>query len=277
MNDFNQNKDMMLGYTVNEKYPNIYCFSTTRHGGVSQGNYASMNCTQYTGDNIRHIQQNQELLRSRLPQGVQELIIPFQTHSTNVLPIDKNFLRLTPEERTEKLQQTDALITDEPGICICISTADCIPLLLYDTKQQVTAAIHAGWKGTAAKIVPKTIGEMTKQYGTCAADIVACVGPGISVDAYEVGNEVITFFEKAGLDPAQIAVWHRQKKKYHLNLPLANKIQLQDAGVLADNIYDCGICTYQHCEDFFSARRLGIHSGRILSGIIIQKKGTNHV
>ena len=277
MNDFNQNKDMMLGYTVNEKYPNIYCFSTTRHGGVSQGNYASMNCTIYTGDNIRHIRQNQELLRSRLPQGVQELIIPFQTHSTNVLPIDKNFLRLTPEERTEKLQQTDALITDEPGICICISTADCIPLLLYDTKQQVTAAIHAGWKGTAAKIVPKTIGEMTKQYGTCAADIVACVGPGISVDAYEVGNEVITFFEKAGLDPTQIAVWHRQKKKYHLNLPLANKIQLQDTGVLADNIYDCGICTYQHCEDFFSARRLGIHSGRILSGIIIQKKGTNHV
>lgn len=271
MNSLNPNKDTMLGYAVNETYPNIYCFSTTRHGGVSQGNYASMNCTAYTGDDPRHVLQNLDLLRSRLPRETRDIIIPYQTHSTNVLHVDQNFLRLSAEERTERLQRTDALITGEPGICLCISTADCIPILLYDARRQVTAAVHAGWKGTVAGIVPKTIREMARQFGTCASDLVACVGPGISVHAYEVGKEVIATFGQAGFDPAQIAVWHERKEKYHLDLPLVNKLQLQDCGVAAGNIHDCGICTYRQHETFFSARRLGIQSGRILSGIIILK------
>ena len=121
----------MLGYELLASYLGISCFVTTRHGGCSQGNYASLNCTPYTGDEAEAVRRNQEIVCSSLPQRPQELVIPFQTHGTKALVIDGTYLHATAEERHSMLQGIDALITREPGCCICISTADCIPILLY--------------------------------------------------------------------------------------------------------------------------------------------------
>ena len=120
----------MLGYEILTPYSGISCFVTTRWGGCSEGNYATFNCTPYTGDDTECVKQNQDILCSSLPQRPKELIIPFQTHGVQSQVIDKKFLQASERERHILLQDIDALITREPGCCICISTADCIPILL---------------------------------------------------------------------------------------------------------------------------------------------------
>ena len=262
-------KKRMLEYGLNRSCPGIFCFSTTRHGGVSTDAYASLNCTPYTGDDRDCVRRNQELLLSSLPQRPQELIIPWQTHGTRVLTIDSGFLSAGEEQRHALLQGVDALVTDLPGICLCISTADCIPVLLYDKKHQAIAAVHAGWRGTVNFIIEHALERMHILYGTDGADIFAVIGPGISLDAFEVGDEVYEAFRLAGFPMERIA---RKQEKWHLDLWEANRLQLLDFGVPSAAIETASICTYTHCEDFFSARRLGIRSGRMLSGIMLNPK-----
>ena len=265
----------MLGYEVLAPYPDISCFVTTRHGGCSTGNYASYNCTPYTGDDADCVRKNRELLCAALPVRPQELIIPFQTHGTDSLIIDDTYLNATHSERQAMLQGIDALITRMPGCCICISTADCIPVLLYDRQRRIVAAVHAGWRGTVNRILTKTLHRMQSAYGTEGTDVIACIGPGISLDSFEVGDEVYEAFRTENFPMEYISVWKPETHKYHIDLWAANRLQLSDFGVPPRQIENAGICTYRQHEDFFSARRLGIKSGRILSGIMLngQEKG----
>ena len=180
--------------------------------------------------------------------------------------IDDTFLIKGITERKEALEGVDALITDRKGECLCISTADCVPVLCYDRKRKAIAAIHAGWKGTVARIVSKTLEAMAAEYGTQGEDITACIGPSISLSAFEVGDEVYDKFRNEGFDMEQIAV---RQDKWHIDLWKANRMQLEGFGVKPENIQTAGICTWTDNQDFFSARRQGIASGRILSGIML--------
>ena len=247
----------------------VTAFSTTRNGGVSKGDYASMNCTPYTGDDIEAVQRNQQLLCTALHIEKEQLIIPYQTHSVNALVIDKEFLQQNAEKRNEQLQNIDALITQEKGVCLCVSTADCTPILLYDRKQQVIAAIHAGWRGSVNYIVRKTLEQMNRLYNTQGEDIFAAIGPCIGFDAFEVGDEVYDAFKQNDFPMEYISGWKYETHKWHIDLQMANSVQLIDFGVPTEQIDICDICTFTHYEKFFSARRLGIKSGRILSGIFM--------
>ena len=247
----------------------VTAFSTTRNGGVSKGDYASMNCTPYTGDDIEAVQRNQQLLCTALHIEKEQLIIPYQTHSVNALVIDKEFLQQNAEKRNEQLQNIDALITQEKGVCLCVSTADCTPILLYDRKQQVIAAIHAGWRGSVNYIVRKTLEQMQHLYNTQGEDIFAAIGPCIGFDAFEVGDEVYDAFKQNDFPIEYISGWKPETHKWHIDLQMANSVQLIDFGVPTEQIDICDICTFTHYEKFFSARRLGIKSGRILSGIFM--------
>ena len=247
----------------------VTAFSTTRNGGVSKGDYASMNCTPYTGDDIEAVQRNQQLLCTALHIEKEQLIIPYQTHSVNALVIDKEFLQQNAEKRNEQLQNIDALITQEKGVCLCVSTADCTPILLYDRKQQVIAAIHAGWRGSVNYIVRKTLEQMNRLYNTQGEDIFAAIGPCIGFDAFEVGDEVYDAFKQNNFPVEYISGWKPETHKWHIDLQMANSVQLIDFGVPTEQIDICDICTFTHYEKFFSARRLGIKSGRILSGIFM--------
>ena len=248
----------------------ITAFSTTRNGGVSKGDYASMNCTPYTGDDLEAVQRNQQLLCTALHIEKEQLIIPYQTHSVNALVIDKEFLQQNAEKRNEQLQNIDALITQEKGVCLCVSTADCTPILLYDRKQQVIAAIHAGWRGSVNYIVRKTLEQMNRLYNTQGEDIFAAIGPCIGFDAFEVGDEVYDAFKQNDFPMEYISGWKYETHKWHIDLQMANSVQLIDFGVPTEQIDICDICTFTHYEKFFSARRLGIKSGRILSGIFMK-------
>ena len=242
----------------------IVAFSTTRNGGCSTGNYASFNANYFCNDNPEHVAQNRRLLCAELGIDTSRLIVPHQIHKTAVLNADDEFLSLKADEQKEKLEGIDALITDRNKVCIAVSTADCVPILLHDKRRKVVAAIHSGWRGTVQNIISATISEMRKHYESEAIDITAQIGPSISVDSFEVGDEVYEAFEKAGFDMNEIAERHA---KWHINLWEACKIQLKQCGVATDNIHIANICTLKN-KEFFSARRQGIDSGRILNGIM---------
>lgn len=261
----------MLGYELLSMYPNISHFVTTRKGGIGTGNYTSFNCSPYCRDQEETVKCNQELLRQGLSQNDIKLIIPQQTHGADICVIDEAFLNSSEEEQRKQLNSKDAVVTNQRGCCVCISTADCVPLLLYDRKKHVVAAIHAGWRSTVSYIVTKTLQLMQEVYKTKGEDVIATIGPSISLISFEVGEEVYKAFEMVGFDMDRISYWDQDSGKPHINLQEANRMQLIDFGIPQNQIELANICTYIHHEEFFSARRLGIDSGRMLSGIMIHQ------
>ena len=259
----------LLIYDLPASQGRVVAFSTTREGGCSTGAYASLNCTAYTGDNPACVERNQQLLRDMLPYPPQELVIPYQTHGTSCLTIDETYLNASAEQKQKMLQGVDALTTNHADICLCISTADCIPVLIYDQTHHAAAAIHAGWRGTVQRIVSQTLQQMQQRYGTEGKGCIACIGPGILLQAFETGDEVYEAFAAAEFPMSQLSYRHPSTQKYHLDLPAANLLQLQEFGIPIAQIEQSGICTYTQHDRFFSARRLGIKSGRILSGIML--------
>ncbi|MBR4187208.1 MAG: peptidoglycan editing factor PgeF [Bacteroidaceae bacterium] len=191
---------------------------------------------------------------------LEDLALPRQVHSDNVLWM----------KEAGRPEATDAVITDQPGLCVCVKTADCIPVLLYDTRQRIVAAVHAGWRGTVARIVQKTIEKMKP---LCPTDLHAIIGPGISLEWFEVGNEVYEAFKAAGFPMERIAPLQTSPQgkdlKWHLDLWEANKWLLEEMGV--SDIYIEGTCT-RASENFYSARRETINTGRNYNGILINEE-----
>ena len=286
----------------------VIAFSTTRHGGCSTDhsalpprnakNYASFNINRFCGDAEEHIRKNREALCRLLGIDDARLLMPHQVHEAKVAKIDEMLLARSEEQRCEALEGYDALMTDLKGVCIGVSTADCIPLLLYDKTHHAVCAVHAGWRGTVKRIVVKAVEAMTEAYGTLPQQLVAQIGPGIHLDSFEVGDEVYKAFSEAGFDMEQISkkfpssdsgsrsAFGRllptgRKKffthhsslityKWHIDLPECNRQQLIAAGLQPQNIQVSPVCTFQQANDYFSARRLGINSGRIFTGILMK-------
>ena len=244
--------------------PGVVAFSTTRRGGCSKGHYASFNINRYCGDREEDIQANRQALCQELGITDDHLIMPHQVHLTNVLTVDEAFLSLNPIGRLEALEGFDALMTNLRDVCIGVSTADCIPVLLYDSEHQAVCAIHAGWRGTVKRIVVKAIEGMKATYGTQPQQLVAQIGPGIHLHNFEVGDEVYETFHQEGFHMEGIS---KKYEKWHIDLPECNRQQLLAAGLQPQSIHVSPVCTFQHSEDYFSARRLGINSGRIFTGI----------
>ena len=248
----------------------IVAFSTRR--GEGEGAYDAFNITHYCGDTPQHVAACREELCREL--GIEDscLLLPRQTHGNKVARIDAEFMSLDKAAQTEALDGVDAVVTALRGICIGVSTADCIPLLLHDTRLNVVAAVHAGWRGTVAAIAAKCIETMQEYYGCQCSDIRAIIAPGISLEAFEVGDEVDTAFADAGFAMERIARRYPTANggtKWHIDLWEANRLQLIALGIPCGNIHVAGICTWEQHREFFSARRLGINSGRIFSGIMV--------
>lgn len=247
--------------------PEVVAFSTTRHGGCSTGAYASLNVNAWCGDAPEHVEANRRLLCHNLGISTARLIMPHQTHGTEIRQIAPEMLTLPQEVRQMLLEGVDAVMTNVKGVCIGVSTADCIPLLIHDPGHHAICAVHAGWRGTAESIARRAIAAMARAYGSHPSDLKAVIGPGISIDAFEVGDEVYAQFEAKGFCMADIAVRH---DKWHINLPLCNQLQLIAMGVPQESVTMSDICTYGNARTYFSARRLGTASGRIFNGIMMR-------
>jgi len=161
------------------------------------------------------------------------------------------------------------LITNQPGLFVCVQTADCVPVLLYDPQKKVVSAIHAGWKGTVSKIVLKTVQKMTDQFGCQPSDIIAGIGPSIHIHAYEVGPEVVEMVKNNFSNSSALLKPSLNAGRAYLDLWEANQTALMEAGIPEENIEVMGLCSFEHADLFYSARRDGADTGRMVSGIRI--------
>ena len=245
----------------------VTAFSTTRHGGYSQGNYGEFNVNLYCGDEPEAIARNRRLLCKELAVAEDRLVMPHQVHDTGVSQIGKTFFMLSEEIRKQVLEGIDALITNIKHICIGVSTADCIPIIIYDPEHHAAGVVHSGWRGTVANITGRVVTSMQMAYQSKPELLKAVIGPGISLKNFEVGDEVYEAFADAGYPMEQIS---EKQEKWHIDLFACCRLQLEATGIKAENIEESGICTYDNVEDFFSARKLGIASGRILTGIVLK-------
>ena len=257
---------------------NVTAFSTLRfstsapieHDLPAQP-YAGWNICPYSGENSKTIAKNRAELYQKSGTNPQNLIFPKQTHSSNVIKIDTCFLALDKEKQTKILNGVDGLITQIPDITLGIFTADCMAVFLFDPIQKAVGLVHSGWKGTIQRITEQAIRQMQMDYGTRPCDILTAVGPHISARNYEVGKEVIEAFASAGFDIRRISQSSDRPGHYLLSLSAAIRQSLVSAGVQRKNIQISRLCTYQHPERFFSARRLGAQSGRTLHCIRLNR------
>ena len=243
----------------------VRAFSSTRHGGFSKGHYAAFNINHYCGDCDEDISKNRALLCQLLGIDEARLVMPHQVHQTEVVTIGKAFLELSPEDQKARLEGVDALMTDMAEVCIGVSTADCIPILLYDKTHHASCAIHAGWRGTVKRIVEKAVAQMASVYGSRPTDMLAQIGPGIHLESFEVGDEVYEAFANEGFTKEAVMMG----PKWHIDLPECNRQQLLATGIPSIQINVSPIDTFQQYDLYFSARRLGINSGRIFTGILM--------
>lgn len=265
----NKDYNSLLEYETLRKYESLIAFTTTIEGGVSEGNYTSFNLGEYSGDDLQSVVANRNKLADMLNISIDKLFLPYQTHEDNICIVDSDFLSKNSEQQKRLLNGIDAVITNQKGAFIGVGTADCVPVLIYDPVQKVLAAVHAGWRGTVAKLVVKTISAMVNNFGCDTSNLIAAVGPSISLPHFEVGDEVVEKFVEVGFSLSEIGQKNITSNKWHLDLWEANRILLLKAGLLADNIEVSNLCTYSNAELFFSARRQTIHSGRILTGGLI--------
>jgi len=262
-----------------------------RHGGVSTlAGQRVLNLGPVEWDTEANVAKNRLLFLAALAgsekaAGKLRLVTLKQIHSDAI-----HVVHAPPARQL----QGDALITATPGLTIAVQTADCIPILLADPKRRVVAAVHAGWRGTVARIVMKTLGRMQMLYGTRPSDVRAALGPGVGRCCYPVGLEVVQKFhaqfatardwfdgpfdQLTSDDTPNPLQWLNRMPPGHqpppptanLDLIAANRWQLCEAGVPPRHISDSGLCTTCNVRTLFSYRAEGGHTGRLLGAIAIK-------
>lgn len=239
-----------------KSHKNIVHFITTKEGWVSG------NKPRFTGDEEHEYAEFRKELAVSGEWETTQFVFPRQTHSDHVEVVQQiNPLPAIPD--------TDALITNQPGLFVCVQTADCVPVLVYDPVKRVVAAIHAGWKGTVSKIAGKTVRRMVETYGSNPTDLVVGIGPSIHMHAYEVGPEVVSLVENNFRNTGALLKPSLKTGHAYFDLWEANKTVLGEAGIPEENIEIMGLCSFEHPDLFYSARRDGTDTGRMVSGIAL--------
>jgi YfiH family protein len=261
----------------------VHGFST-RVGGVSKldgKRVLNLGFTEW--DARENVKENRARLQAAVGAKDLKLVSLLQFHSDAILHFET-----APTEPS----RGDAAVTKSAGLLLAVQTADCVPILLVDPKNRAVAAVHAGWRGTLARIVEKAIGRMQMQFGSRAADLLAAIGPAIGGCCYEVGTEVAAAFSgqfanaaeffdelRTGDEPNPLQ-WlnmmppgHQPPpKKVLLDLRKANRSQLEAAGVAAANIFVSDLCTGCQRDLLFSYRKEGAQSGRMMAVVGIQTR-----
>lgn len=222
------------------------------------------------GKDWDEIRRNRQELADCVGIDIRNLVTAHQIHSANVAIVTCREAGRGAMDMESRLPDIDAMITNQEGICLMALSADCVPVLLYDPVARAIAAIHAGWRGTAAKIVEETVRMMQEKFGCKPGHILAGIGPSIGPCCFEVGQEVADVFRD--LLPGVTDLVHSAvtANKCRVDLWEANRQELLAAGLKADNIEIAGLCSVCHSDRFFSYRRDGKEAGRFGAGIALR-------
>jgi YfiH family protein len=260
----------------------LHGFSTVPGGVSTLGTEKILNLSFTDWDTRENVLANRKKFQIALGAEKFPLINLKQIHSAVIWPFSA-----APNEPCKG----DASLTKTPGLLLGVQTADCVPTLLVDPKKRAVAAVHAGWRGTLARILEKTVGELVANYNSKPSDLLAVIGPSIGPCCYEVGAELVAqfttqfadaadYFDEArtGEEPNPLQWLNRMPPGHqppppnvHLDLPKANRSQLLAAGLREKNIFSSNLCTACYPSLFFSYRKQGPRSGRLLSAIGIKK------
>jgi len=235
----------------------LACF-TTRHGGISSAPYDACNLAFHVGDNPEDVLKNHDLLADHLGYDRNSLVHMRQIHSDRIVIIDATHRFDTPP-------QCDALITNRPNTPLMVMSADCTPVLVYDTRNSAIGAIHAGRAGALNEILPKTLLAMNAEYGTTADDIIVILGPSIHGCCYEVNEEIAT---EAAVKGHLNALLRNEERKVFLDVNTILLNQLDSLGIRRESIELIDHCTSCRHDTYFSYRADTNHTGRI-AGIIM--------
>ena len=245
----------------------VEAFSTTR--GVVDGRnaYSGVNLCDYVGDDALRVLDARLTLAMQLGVDLDDLVMPRQTHSCRVAVIDEQFRSMDIDNQEAALEGVDALVTSLRGVVIGVNTADCVPIVLIDGQAGVVAVAHAGWRGTVGRIAEAVVNEMCR-HGANASRIQAVMGPSICQECFEVGDEVVDALRQAHFNLDAIVKRNAATGKAHIDLRAANRAVLLAAGVPVNQIVISRHCSRCEHDRFFSARRLGIDSGRTFTGVL---------
>ena len=237
----------------------------TRLGGISEEDYASLNISFREGDLESMVLQNWNRLAMAFAIPLDNFITLNQVHGNDIFVI-KPYGDYLP---TDKTLNYDAMVTTRQNLAICIKTADCVPVLMVDRAQKIIAAVHAGWKSTAAGISAKVIRLLLERYNTDPQNLLVAIGPSIGPCCFEIAEDAAESFRvhedyEFFLSPGE------KQKKWIVDLPEANRRQIINCGVSEDNIDLASLCTSCRQDLFFSHRGSGGITGRQLNFIMLK-------
>ncbi|MGN0469700.1 MAG: peptidoglycan editing factor PgeF [Acutalibacteraceae bacterium] len=243
---------------------------STRTGGVSTGEFKSMNLNFKRGDDPEKVTENYKIFCKAAGFDYNTLVSSSQDHNTFVRSVTKKDCGIGIY-REHDIQSVDALITNEPDVTLVTHYADCTPLFFADPVKRVIALAHAGWRGTVAKIGEITVDKMVEEYGSDPTDIIAVIGPAIGFCCYEVDTPVFEQFASfTELKPAYFTktLGHG---KYLIDLKEANRRMLLEAGLLSINITISDVCTKCNSGLFYSHRASGGKRGGLVAMMSIKE------
>jgi len=240
---------------------------STRFGGTSREPFSSLNLGLHNGDEDAAVIANRTLFCQAVGVNADDLVTAQQTHGDRVLVVTTEHIGRGATKYSEAIADTDALITQMPGVPLMLFFADCVPVLIVDPVHKAVGIAHAGWKGTLDRIVHKTLLSMEKNFGTRPEDCLAGIAPSVGPCCYEVDGIVIDTLK------GQFEEWQQFAQpsgdKWHLDLWGINRSELERAGVKPSNIVVSKVCTACNHHVFFSYRADHGHTGRIGAVIIL--------
>ncbi|MDQ5984667.1 MAG: Polyphenol oxidase [Syntrophus sp. SKADARSKE-3] len=239
----------------------------TRVGGVSKGPFAGLNISPLEGDEPENVCENWRLLSQAFGIAKDHFFLLRQVHGDGILVLDRPLPMAPAAADLCEPPPYDAVITDQPGLALCIKTADCVPIFLVDPVNRVIANVHAGWKGTALGIARRVVTAMTERFGSKPGLILAAIGPAIGPCCYEVDEPVIRAMGQGmGCRPS---LTH---DRWMLDLPLINRHLLCEAGLAGEHISSVNLCTSCRKDLFFSHRRDRGRTGRQVHFLMLNEQ-----
>lgn len=240
---------------------------TTRLGGVSGGEFSSMNFSISRGDSRENVLANYGRIAKVLGCDVADMAASHQTHTTNIRRMtdhDKGKGILYPRDYAD----VDGMVTDEPGLALVTFYADCVPLYFVDPVHRAIGLAHSGWRGTVGRMGACMVAALREQFGSRPEDIRAAIGPSICRDCYEVSEDVaVQFLDMLG---GEVAVPGERPGKYQLDLWRANELILRQAGILPEHIAVTDICTCHNKEYLFSHRGSAGRRGNLAAFLMLK-------
>lgn len=214
----------------------VDAFVTTRNGGVSRGCYESLNLSLHVGDSDEDVLENRRRVASALGAGLSDMVFCHQVHGREVHVVTAGDRGRGSLALDDAIAGTDALVTAEPGIVLAVMAADCVPIVLYDPVAHVLACVHAGWRGTVARVSEAAVAAM-RALGSRPQDIVAGIGPAIAPGRYQVGGDVLDAAAECFDGRRDEVIRPDGTGKWLFDLWTANQIVLRDAGLRDEHVH----------------------------------------